>query len=142
MHYIIQVVTAFLCKYSFLIIMCVLLQGDSCEEVGVQLVQTLTVVFPPPIRGGLIGKSPSFQLSTPNSKPEANLPEFRVTFSKSMIYMYCLPQLIHAEWSLQLLFTKPLTSSCPLGSSSKLILDSSNLMVSPRTCTITPDSSL
>ena len=140
MHYIIQVDTAFLCKYSFLIIMCVLLQGDSCEEVSVQLVQTLTVVFPPPIRGGLIGKSSSFQLSTPNSKPEANLPEFRVTFSKRMIYMYCLPQLIHththAEWSLQLLFTKPLTSSCPLASSSKLVLDSSNLMVSPRTRTL------
>ena len=132
MHYIIH--TAFLCKYSFLIIMCVLLQGDSCEEVGVQLVQTLTVVFPPPIRGGLIGKSPSFQLSTPNSKPEANLPEFRVTFSKRM---YWLPQIIHTEWSLQLLFTKPLTSSCPLASSSKIILDSSNLMVSPHTCTIT-----
>ena len=120
--------------------MCVLLQGDSCEEVGVQLVQTLTVVFPPPIRGGLIGKSPSFQLSMPNSKPEANLPEFRVTFSKRMIYMYWLLQLIHththAEWSLQLLFTKPLTSSCPLASSSKLVLDSSNLMVSPRTRTL------
>lgn len=45
--------------------MCVLLQGDSCEEVSIQLVQTLTVVFPPPIRGGLIGKPPQFQLSMP-----------------------------------------------------------------------------
>lgn len=139
MHYIIQVDTAFLCKYSFLIIMCVLLQGDSCEGVGVQLVQTLTVVFPPPIKGGLIGKSPLFQLSTPNSKPEANLPEFRV--SKRMIYMYRLPQLIHTEWSLQLLFTKPLISSCPLASSSKLVLDSSNLMVS-HVLTHYPDTSL
>ena len=58
--------------------MCVLLQVDNCEEVGIQLVQTLTVVFPPPIRGGLIGKPPLFQLSTPNFKSEANLPEFRV----------------------------------------------------------------
>ena len=56
----------FLCINSWLLyILCVLLQGDSCEEVGIQLVQTLTVVFPLPIRGGLIGKSPQFQLSMP-----------------------------------------------------------------------------
>lgn len=120
--------------------MCVLLQGDSCEGVGVQLVQTLTVVFPPPIKGGLIGKSPLFQLSTPKLQIWGQSTRIQGplldAFSKRMIYMYWLPQLIHTEWSLQLLFTKPLTSSCPLASSSKLVLDSSNLMVSPRARTL------
>ena len=37
--------------------MCGLLQEDSCKEVGVELVQTLTVVFPPSIRNGHIGET-------------------------------------------------------------------------------------
>ena len=53
MQYLLQVDTSGISS-----ILCVLLQGDSCEEVGIQLVQTLTVVFPPSIRAGLIGKPP------------------------------------------------------------------------------------